>query len=63
MYLRMRDWIREAAPEVLVYYCMESRTVWERTSPSVPRDTSHLSDQLDARVRPELPEDSPKMSD
>jgi spore photoproduct lyase len=51
MYLQMRTWIEEAAPGVLVYYCMENRTVWERSSPSVPRNTAHLSDQLDARVR------------
>jgi len=51
MYLQMRTWIEEAAPGVLVYYCMENRTVWERTSPGVPRDTAHLSDQLDSRVR------------
>jgi len=53
MYSRMRAWIQEAAPGVLVYYCMENRTVWERSSPSVPRDTFDLSDRLDSRVRPD----------
>jgi spore photoproduct lyase len=52
MYARMNEWIREAAPGVLVYLCMESRLVWERSLGAAPADTADLSGKLDARVAP-----------
>jgi hypothetical protein len=44
----MREWIREEAPQVFVYLCMESRLVWAKSFGAVPRDADHLSDQLDS---------------
>jgi len=52
IYRKMREWIRAEAPRVFVYLCMENRFVWEQSLGESPRDTSHLSDQLDARVFP-----------
>jgi spore photoproduct lyase len=38
MYRKMKSWIYEAAPDVLVYLCMESRLVWERSFGAYPRN-------------------------
>jgi spore photoproduct lyase len=50
MYSKMLAWIRQEAPDVFVYLCMESRTVWERTFADAPLSTSELSDRMDERV-------------
>ena len=54
MYRKMRSWIHAEAPEVFVYLCMENRLVWEQSFGEAPRDTSHLSNQLDAEVCPNI---------
>jgi spore photoproduct lyase len=51
LYSKMRAWIRQAAPEVFVYLCMENRAAWERSCGEAPRDTAHLSDQMDSLVQ------------
>lgn len=51
IYRKMNAWIRECAPGVAVYLCMESRLVWERSLGGAVRDAGHLSDRLDAAVR------------
>jgi hypothetical protein len=33
-----------------VYLCMENRLVWQRSFGTAPRDTTHLSDQMDVLV-------------
>ena len=48
IYQRMDTWIHEEAPQVLVYLCMESRLVWEKSFGTVPHDADHLSDLLDS---------------
>jgi spore photoproduct lyase len=48
MYRKMKTWIHEAAPQVLVYLCMESRLVWERSFGAYPRN---LAENLNAAVR------------
>jgi spore photoproduct lyase len=50
MYRKMRSWIHDAAPEVFVYLCMESRIVWERSFGGCPCDPSNLGSLLDAAV-------------
>ena len=50
MYSKMRTWLKEAAPEVFVYLCMESRAAWEESLGEAPRDTAHLSAQMDGLV-------------
>jgi spore photoproduct lyase len=51
IYKKMRTWIREAAPQVFVYLCMESRDVWKCSLGEAPQDAAELSDQMDALVR------------
>jgi spore photoproduct lyase len=51
LYARMRAWIGQEAPGVFVYLCMENRAAWERSFGGAPRDTEHLSDQMDALVQ------------
>ena len=48
MYERMRGWIKEAAPQVFIYLCMESRDVWKCSFGNAPHDSLQLSDQMDA---------------
>jgi spore photoproduct lyase len=48
MYRKMLSWIHQEAPGILVYLCMESGTVWERSFGNRPRDCEDLSDRLDA---------------
>jgi spore photoproduct lyase len=47
MYSKMKSWIHEAAPQVHVYLCMESRLVWERSFGACPRN---LGEELNAVV-------------
>jgi spore photoproduct lyase len=51
MYSRLSSWIREVAPGVFVYLCMEDRTAWLRGMGRAPRDTSELSGWMDSLVR------------
>jgi spore photoproduct lyase len=51
MYARMREWIRQAAPSVFVYLCMENRVAWQHGLGTTPHDTQDLSDQMDSLVR------------
>jgi len=50
MYSKMLGWIRQQAPGVFVYLCMESRLVWEHCFAHTPRGTPELSDRMDALV-------------
>jgi spore photoproduct lyase len=50
MYARIHEWIRESAPGVFVYLCMESRLVWKGSLGDAPADTPGLSAMMDARV-------------
>jgi spore photoproduct lyase len=51
LYLALRQWIREAAPGVFVYLCMENRVAWEQSMGGAPRDTQDLSHQMDSLVQ------------
>jgi spore photoproduct lyase len=46
MYRRMVSWIRRRAPNVVVYFCMERRDVWERVFGFSPRDREELNEIL-----------------
>ena len=50
MYGKMYSWIREWAPDVFIYLCMESRLVWEKSFGCAPRDACELAGQMDALV-------------
>ena len=47
LYQLMVDWIRESAPEVTVYFCMEDEEVWEKTMGWVPSPDGGLGQMLD----------------
>lgn len=47
LYRKMADWIRKAAPEVTVYFCMEDEEVWEKTMGFVPPSDGGLGRMLD----------------
>ncbi len=48
IYKKMVAWIKEIAPDVLVYFCMEDDEVWEKASGFVPKERGGLSAMLDA---------------
>ncbi len=47
LYQKMVGWIKEAAPEVLVYFCMEDDEVWEKTMGFAPSERGGLARMLD----------------
>lgn len=49
MYARMREWLSQAAPEALLYLCMESPRVWREVFGFTPYG-DHLAHLLDGRV-------------
>jgi spore photoproduct lyase len=47
LFRKVASWIREIAPDVTVYLCMEDEEVWERSLGFLPRDRGGLSRMLD----------------
>lgn len=47
LYRKMAAWIRELAPDVILYLCMEDDEVWERALGFIPEDRGGLSRILD----------------
>lgn len=47
LYRKIVSWIREAAPEVMVYLCMEDDEVWEKAFGFLPSERGGLSRMLD----------------
>ena len=50
LFEKMVAWIREAAPDVLVYLCMEDDEVWEKAFGFKPMERGGLSRMLDERA-------------
>ena len=48
LYRKMVDWIREAAPDMTVYFCMEDEQVWQQTMDWVPSPDGGLGRLLDS---------------
>jgi spore photoproduct lyase len=46
-YQKMVAWIKELAPDVLVYFCMEDDEIWEKTMGYTPKQFGGLSRMLD----------------
>jgi spore photoproduct lyase len=46
MYRKMRQWIREAAPLVPIYLCMETREVWDQVFGYFPSCGKELGNEL-----------------
>ena len=47
IYQKLAGWIKEIAPDVLVYYCMEDDEIWEKTLGIIPSAVGGLSKMLD----------------
>jgi len=47
LYQKMVSWIKEIAPDVLIYYCMEDDEVWKKTLGYIPSDRGGLQLMLD----------------
>ncbi len=47
IYKKMVAWIKEIAPDVLVYFCMEDDEVWEKSAGFNPKDKGGLAAMLD----------------
>ena len=46
-YAKMVSWIREVAPQVLIYFCMEDDDVWKKSLGFIPFDRGGLPKMLD----------------
>ena len=51
LYCKIVSWIREMAPNLLIYFCMEDDEVWKRVLGFVPSEHGGLSKMLDDRAR------------
>jgi len=51
MFRQMNNWIKSYSPKVLMYLCMESKTVWEQAFDRAPANSAELKRILDARVK------------
>ncbi len=47
LYRKMVSWIRDYAPHVTIYLCMEDDEVWEKSLGFIPQDVGGLSKMLD----------------
>ena len=47
LYRKMASWIREIAPDVIIYFCMEDDEVWEKSLGFIPSDRGGLPRMLD----------------
>ena len=50
LYCKIVSWIREIAPDLLIYFCMEDDEVWERAFGFIPSQRGGLSQKLDERA-------------
>ena len=50
LYRKMAKWIRELAPDVLIYLCMEDDEVWRKSLGFIPSDLGGLPQMLDKRA-------------
>jgi spore photoproduct lyase len=50
LYRRMVSWIREFAPDVCIYLCMEDNDVWQQSLGFIPGDHGGLPRMLDERA-------------
>jgi len=51
MYREIVRWLRAYEPSLFIYFCMESREVWEKVFGWSPRNTRELDDLFAQRVR------------
>ncbi|MGB9629526.1 MAG: SPL family radical SAM protein [Thermodesulfobacteriota bacterium] len=51
LYRKMVDWLRAVDPDLFVYLCMESQEVWEKVFGWAPKNSRHLNQMFENRVR------------
>ena len=51
MYRKILGWLHDVDPALFVYLCMESKEVWERVLGWSPRNTAHLNQMFEERMR------------
>ena len=51
LYKKMVLWIRQFAPDLLIYFCMEDDEVWKKSMGFVPDDYGGLANMLDQSAR------------
>jgi spore photoproduct lyase len=51
MYQKMAQWLREEDPTLFIYLCMESQEVWNQVFGWSPRNSSHLNQIFEERLR------------
>ncbi len=50
LYRKMVSWIKQYAPDVLIYFCMEDDDVWQKSLGFIPSDRGGLPKMLDERA-------------
>jgi len=51
MFSKMHEWIKSYSKDVFVYLCMESSSVWRKAFGWSPKNSAHLKQLLDERVK------------
>ena len=51
MYTRIAEWIRNYAPGVFIYLCMENEEVWQKSLGFAPLSNQDLMRELDNQCR------------
>ncbi len=51
MYQKMVKWLKEAAPDLFIYLCMESKEVWEKVFGWAPENSRHLNQMFEERFK------------
>jgi spore photoproduct lyase len=51
MYQKMLKWLREVNPDLFIYLCMESQEVWEKVFGWAPKNSHHLNQLFEQRVK------------
>jgi spore photoproduct lyase len=51
MYQKMLEWLKELSADLFIYLCMESQEVWERVFGWTPKNSRHLSQLFEERLR------------
>ena len=51
LYQKMAGWLKEVAPNLFIYLCMESKEVWERVFGWTPSNSFHLNQLFEKRMK------------
>lgn len=51
MYRKMVKWLKQVSPDLFIYLCMESREVWEEVFGWAPKNSQHLNQLFEDRMK------------